>query len=82
VAHADMRVGKIRQYCKLQDEGQSLMRAATRAVHEPAQFVSARLSSYPETGAPHCGSGGAKGYNPRIWWKRCTLRSRPKLMMG
>jgi magnesium chelatase family protein len=28
VANADMRVGEIRQFCKLQDEGQSLMRAA------------------------------------------------------
>ena len=28
VCNADMRVGEIRQYCKLQDEGQSLMRAA------------------------------------------------------
>jgi magnesium chelatase family protein len=28
VCNADMRVGEIRQYCKLQDEGQSLMRVA------------------------------------------------------
>jgi len=28
VCNADMRVGEVRQYCKLQDEGQSLMRAA------------------------------------------------------
>jgi len=28
VANADMRIGEIRQFCKLQDEGQSLMRAA------------------------------------------------------
>ena len=28
VCNADMRVGEIRQYCKLQEEGQSLMRAA------------------------------------------------------
>lgn len=28
VANADMRVGEIRQFCKLQDEDQSLMRAA------------------------------------------------------
>jgi magnesium chelatase family protein len=28
VAKADMRVGEIRPFCKLQDEGQSLMRAA------------------------------------------------------
>ena len=28
ICNADMRVGEIRQYCRLQDEGQSLMRAA------------------------------------------------------
>jgi magnesium chelatase family protein len=28
VCNADMRVGEIRQYCKLPEEGQSLMRAA------------------------------------------------------
>ena len=28
VANADMLVGEIRQFCKLQDEGQSLMRVA------------------------------------------------------
>ena len=28
ICSADMRVGEIRQFCKLQDEGQSLMRAA------------------------------------------------------
>ena len=29
VCNADMRVGEIRQFCRLQEEGQSLMRAAT-----------------------------------------------------
>ena len=28
ICNADMRVGEIRQFCKLQDEGQHLMRAA------------------------------------------------------
>ena len=28
VCNADLRVGEIRQFCRLQDEGQSLMRAA------------------------------------------------------
>jgi magnesium chelatase family protein len=28
VCNADMRIGEIRQFCKLQDEGQSLMRSA------------------------------------------------------
>jgi len=29
VSNADMRIGEIRKFCQLQDEGQSLMRAAT-----------------------------------------------------
>ena len=29
VCNADVRVGEIRQFCRVQDEGQSLMRAAT-----------------------------------------------------
>jgi magnesium chelatase family protein len=29
VCNAEMRVGEIRQFCRLQDEGQRLMRAAT-----------------------------------------------------
>ena len=29
VCNADMRVGEIRQFCKLPEDGQSLMRAAT-----------------------------------------------------
>ena len=28
ISNADMRVGEIRQFCRLQDEGQTLMRAA------------------------------------------------------
>ena len=28
ICNADMRVGEVRQFCKLQNEGQSLMRAA------------------------------------------------------
>jgi len=29
VCNADMRIGEVRQFCQLQPEGQSLMRAAT-----------------------------------------------------
>jgi len=29
ICNADMRVAEVRQFCKLQDEGQSLVRAAT-----------------------------------------------------
>jgi predicted ATPase with chaperone activity len=53
VCNADMRVGEIRQFCKLQDEGQRLMRAAMTQMN-----LSARLSPHPETGAHDCRSGG------------------------
>jgi magnesium chelatase family protein len=36
VCNADMRIGEIRQFCKLQDEGQSLMRAAMTQLNLPA----------------------------------------------
>ena len=63
VCNANMQVGEIRQFCELPDEEQSLMRAATctarhRAVHEPAQFIGAGVSSPPQTGTHHRGSGG------------------------
>lgn len=55
VCNADMRVGEIRQFCKLPEDAQSLMLAATctarcRAVHESAQSISKSLSSYPQAG--------------------------------
>jgi magnesium chelatase family protein len=37
VCNADMRVGEIRQFCKLQDEGQSLMRAAMTQLNSSAR---------------------------------------------
>src|SRR5215216_3165000 len=51
ICNADMRVGEIRQYCKLQEEGQRLMRAATctarcRAVHVAAQSIGAGVSRH------------------------------------
>ena len=55
VSNADMRIGEIRQFCKLQDESQSLMRSAMSQLQ-----LSARLSSYPETRAYDCGSGGER----------------------
>ena len=37
VCNADMRVGQIRQYCKLPEEGQSLMRAAMNQLNLSAR---------------------------------------------
>ena len=37
ICYAEMRVGEIRQFCKLQDEGQSLTRAAMRRLNLSAR---------------------------------------------
>jgi magnesium chelatase family protein len=37
ICNANMRVGKIRQFCRLQDEGQSLMRAAISQINLSAR---------------------------------------------
>jgi len=76
VANADMRVGEIRQFCKLQDEGQSLMRAAmsqlnlsARAYHRILKLACtiADLAGSEEIQSPHLAE---------------ALQYRPKLMMG
>lgn len=76
VANADMRVGEIRQFCKLQDEGQSLMRAAmsqmnlsARAYHRILKLsrTIADLAGSEEIQSPHLAE---------------ALQYRPKLMMG
>jgi len=39
ICNADMRVGELRQFCKLQDEGQSLMRAAMTQLNLSALLI-------------------------------------------
>jgi magnesium chelatase family protein len=58
ICNADMRVGEIRQFCKLQDEGQSLMRTALTQLN-----LSARAYHRRE----------AKKSNPHIWQRRCNI---------
>jgi magnesium chelatase family protein len=76
ICNADMRVGEIRQFCKLQDEGQSLMRAAmsqmnlsARAYHRILKLARtvADLARSEEIQSPHLAE---------------ALQYRPKLMMG
>ena len=76
VCNADMRVGEIRQFCKLQDEGQSLMRAAmtqlnlsARAYHRILKLARtiADLAGSEEIQSPHLAE---------------ALQYRPKIMMG
>ena len=76
VCNADMRVGEIRQYCKLPEEGQSLMRAAmtqlnlsARAYHRILKLsrTIADLAGSEEIQSPHLAE---------------ALHYRPKIMMG
>ena len=76
VCNADMRVGEIRQFCKLQDEGQSLMRAAmtqlnlsARAYHRILKLARtiADLAGSEEIGSVHLAE---------------ALQYRPKLMLS
>jgi len=75
ICNADMRVGEVRQFCKLQEEGQSLMRAAmtqlnlfARAYHHILKLARtiADLAGSDEIRSPHLAE---------------TLQYRPKLMM-
>ncbi len=51
VCNADMRVGQIRQFCRLQDEGQSLMRAAMSQLNLSARGYHRILTCACGTGA-------------------------------
>jgi magnesium chelatase family protein len=76
VCNADMRVGEIRQFCKLPEEGQSLMRAAmsqlnlsARAYHRILKLARtiADLAGCEEIGSLHLAE---------------ALQYRPKLIIG
>ncbi len=62
-----MRVGKIRQFWKLQDEGDVLTTVGSVEVSglyaggdESTQFIGACLSLHPEFNAHDCGLGGGE----------------------
>jgi magnesium chelatase family protein len=76
VCNADMRVGEIRQFCKLNDEGQRLMRSAmtqlnlsARAYHRILKLARtiADLAGCEEIGSVHLAE---------------ALQYRPKLMLS
>ncbi|MBL8100567.1 MAG: YifB family Mg chelatase-like AAA ATPase [Anaerolineales bacterium] len=76
VCNSDMRVGEIRQFCQLKDEGQSLMRAAmsqmnlsARAYHRILKLARtiADLANSEEIQSPHLAE---------------ALQYRPKLMLS
>jgi magnesium chelatase family protein len=76
ICNADMRVGEIRQFCKLQDEGQSLMRAAMSQMNLSARAYH-RILKLARTIADLAGS---EEIQPAHLAE--ALQYRPKLMMG
>ncbi|WKZ44366.1 MAG: hypothetical protein QY302_01085 [Anaerolineales bacterium] len=75
VANADMRVGEIRQFCKLQDEGQSLMRAAMSQMNLSARAYH-RILKLARTIADLAGSEEIQSAHLAE-----ALQYRPKLMI-
>ena len=76
VCNADMRVGEIRHFCKLQDEGQSLMRAAMTQLNLSARAYH-RILKLARTIADLAGSEDIQSTHIAE-----ALQYRPKLMMG
>ena len=76
VCNADMRVGEIRQFCKLQDEGQHLMRAAMTQLNLSARAYH-RILKLARTIADLAGSEDIQSAHLAE-----ALQYRPKIMMG
>jgi len=76
VCNADMHVGEIRQFCKLQDEGQSLMRAAMSQMQLSARAYH-RILKLARTIADLAGREEIQSVHLAE-----ALQYRPKLMLG
>ena len=76
VANADIRFGEIRRFCKLQDEGQSLMRAAMTQLNLSARAYH-RILKLARTIADLAGSDEIQSAHLAE-----ALQYRPKLIMG
>ena len=76
VCNADMRVREIRQFCKLQDEGQSLMRAAMTQLNLSARAYH-RILKLARTIADLAGSEEIQSVHLAE-----ALQYRPKLMLS
>ncbi len=76
VCNADMRIGEVRQFCKLQPEGQSLMRAAMSQLNLSARAYH-RILKLARTIADLAGSEEIQSAHLAE-----ALQYRPKLMIG
>jgi magnesium chelatase family protein len=76
ISNADMRIGEIRQFCQLQDEGQSLMRAAMTQLNLSARAYH-RILKLSRTIADLAGSDEIQSAHLAE-----ALQYRPKLMLG
>jgi magnesium chelatase family protein len=76
VCNADMRVGEIRQFCKLPDEGQSLMRAAMTQLNLSARAYH-RILKLARTIADLAGSEAIQSVHLAE-----ALQYRPKLILN
>ena len=76
VCNADMRVGEIRQFCKLPEDGQSLMRAAMTQLNLSARAYH-RILKLARTIADLAGSEEIQSVHLAE-----ALQYRPKLMLN
>jgi magnesium chelatase family protein len=76
VCNADMRIGEIQQSCKLQDKGQSLMRAAMSQLNQSARAYH-RILKLARTIADLAGSEEIQSVHLAE-----ALQYRPKLMQS
>ncbi|HET9904979.1 MAG TPA: ATP-binding protein, partial [Anaerolineales bacterium] len=76
VCNADMRVGEIRQFCKLPEDGQSLMRAAMGQLNLSARAYH-RILKLARTIADLAGSGEIQSV-----YLAEALQYRPKLLLS
>jgi magnesium chelatase family protein len=76
VCNADMRIDEIRKFCRLQDEGQSLMRSAMSQLNLSARAYH-RILKLARTIADLAGCEEIQSVHLAE-----ALQYRPKLMMG
>ena len=81
ICNADMRVGEIRQFCELQDEGQSLMRAAMTQLNLSARAY-AQLRCHRILELARIFSDLVPNEETQSHHLAEAMQYRPKIMMG